>query len=78
MQTVEKIKEALKTEVQQIKLYADYLKRLDVEKLISYTSARDALAGIMDGRAIVKVYKMQLFDCGIMVHISDDCEVSFI
>ena len=77
MQTIEKIKVALKTEVQQINLYANYLKNLSPEKIIESSSARDALAGILDGRAIVKVYKMMLFDCGISVDIENDWQVKF-
>lgn len=77
MLTIENIKKNLETEVQQIKLYMDYLTSLNAEKIINSISARDAISGIMDGRAIVKVYKMQLFDYGISVNISDDWQISY-
>ena len=77
MLAVENIKKNLETEVQQIKHYMNYLTSLNAERIINSISARDAIAGIMDGRAIVKIYEMHLFDYGIKARISDEWQVSY-
>lgn len=78
MLTIENIKKNLETEVQQIKLYIDYIKNANVQTIINGFSVRDALSSVLDGRARIKVYMMQLFNLArYSVQISDDWQISY-